>query len=231
MKRKNIELINKMFPHRFPETGGSEALIFYLKYVVYKEFISSTPIDTLKRKEKKLLDLDQLHHLKEYYPKILYLVDSILNEYIRGYIMKPARGKAISREGLSFELKMKALNNLRNILTLFRKEGYLYLDIRQPNIRVDSKENPILLDIDSILQIDNPQFDCMPTDIEKYIANGGQVNVNTQIFMFNVFTQDALKLNKNMVNQTGAKILEEINTYTSDSTVDHEYLIDHIKKR
>lgn len=145
--------------------------------------------------------------------------------------MKPARGRAISREDLSFELKMKALNNLRNILALFRNNGYLYLDIRQPNIRVDSKENPILLDIDSILQIDNPEFDCIPTDIKKYIENGGQVNTNTQIFMFNIFSQDALKLNKNMVDQTGAKILRELDSYTYDSAVDHEYLMDHVKIR
>ena len=231
MKRKNIEQINKLFPNRFPETCGSEALIFYLKYVVFKEFISSTPVDTLKRKESKLLELEKQSELQKYYPKILYLVDSLLNEYIRGYIMKPARGRAISREDLSFELKMKALNNLRNILNLFRNNGYLYLDIRQPNIRVDSKENPILLDIDSILQIDNPEFDCIPTDIKKYIENGGQVNTNTQIFMFNIFSQDALKLNKNMVDQTGAKILRELDSYTYDSAVDHEYLMDHVKIR
>lgn len=231
MKRKNIEQINKMFPNRFPETCGSESLVFYLKYVVYKEFILDTPIETLKRKEAKLLDLECHPDLQQYYPKILYLVDSLLNEYIRGYIMKPAFGKAISREGLSFDLKMKALNNLRNILCLFRNKGYLYLDIRQPNIRVDSKENPILLDIDSVLQIDHPQFDCIPTDIKKYIANGGQVNTNSQIFMFNIFSQDALKLNENMVDQTGARILREIDSYTYDSAVDHEYLMDHVKRR
>ncbi len=231
MKRKNIEQINRLFPNRFPETSGSESLIFYLKYVVYKEFNPNTPIETLKRKESKLLELEQNSALQKYYPKILYLVDSLLNEYIRGYIMKPARGRAISRENLSFELKIKALNNLRNILGIFRNNGYLYLDIRQPNIRIDSKENPILLDIDSVLQVDNPKFDCMPTDIKKYIENGGQVNTNTQIFMFNIFSQDALKLNENIVDQTGARILREINSYSCDSAVDHEYLIDYVKRR
>lgn len=231
MRRKNIEQINKLFPNRFPDKMGSEALVFYLKYVVYKEFNSSTPKETLKRKEQKLLELEQKPELQKYYPKILYLVDSLLEKYIRGYIMKPIRGRAISRQDLSFELKMKALNNLRNILNLFRNNGYLYLDIRQPNIRVDNHENPTLLDIDSILQIDNPTFDCLPTDIKNYIANGGKVNTNTQIFMFNLFSQDALLLNKNMVNQTGAKILEELDSYTYDSAIDHEYLIDHIKTR
>ncbi len=231
MKRKNINELNKMFPHKFPETCGSEALIFYLKYVVYKEFIQSTPIDILKRKEQKLLDLEKTPVLQQYYPKILYLVDSILEEYIRGYIMKPVHDQAISKEKLNFELKLTALENLKNILTIFRNYGYLYLDIRQPNIKISSKGNPTLLDIDSILQIDNPQLDCIPTDIKKYTANGGKINTNTQIFMFNIFAQDTLKLTQNEVDKTGTRILNELKAYKHDSIVDNEYLHHHIKRR
>lgn len=231
MKRKNIEQINEEFPRRFPDKCGSEALIFYLKHGVYKEFSKSTPIDTLKRKEEKLLGLEQHPELQQYYPEIRYLIDEKINEYIRGYIMEPVRGKTIRHEDLSFHLKMKALNDLRNILSIFRNNGYLYLDIRHPNIRIDSNENPILLDIDSILQIDNPTFDCTPTDIKKYLENGGKVNTNTQILMFNIFSQEALKLNEYMVDLTDARILRELDSSAYDSAADHEYLMDHLKRR
>lgn len=231
MERKNIEEIDRLYPHRFPDTCGSEAVVFYLDDFVYKEFVIGTSMDTLKRKEKKLLELSKLEHLQPYYPEILCLITSLIDEYIRGYIMKPVYDKSITRESLSFNLKIKALENLRKILEKFKNSGYLYLDIRTPNIKVDNEGNPTLLDIDSILEINNPVFDCTPTDIRKYIENGGQINPNTQIFMFNIFTQEVLELNQYAIEETGAKIISDLSSYTPDSTCDHEYLIDYIKRR
>lgn len=231
MERKNIEKINEEFPNMSPDNCGSESVIFYLNGIVYKEFNILTPMEILKRKESKLLDLEQYPHLQSYYPNILYLVNSILDEYIRGYIMKPIYGTRISKVDLAFAIKMRALENLKNILNSFKKEGYLYLDVRHPNIRTDDNGNPTLLDIDSIIRIDNPILDCTPTDIKKYVANGGQITEHAQIFMFNKFTQDALQLRETEVDQTGARIINELKTYDADSAVDHEYLYEHIKKR
>lgn len=230
MERKSICEIDRLFPHRFPNDGGNESLVYFLKDIVFKEFVSSIPISILKGKEKKLLEISTMTNLQQFYPEIIFLINSILNEYIRGYIMKPVKGTSISKIR-DFDFKIKAIHNIRKVLEEFRNVGFLYLDIRNPNIRIDKNGNATLLDIDSIMYLDNPKFDVTPTDVKDYMDNGGKVNAHTQIFMLNIYTQEALLLTKDELDKTGAKILTGLQEFTPDSDADNEYLIDHIKRK
>lgn len=148
---------------------------------------------------------------------------------MRGYVME--RSQCLGLNDSSFSgMRRKALENLRNVLELFRYAGFLYMDIRTPNIRFDKEGKPVLLDIDSTVSLDNPVLDCVPFEVTKYEKVGGKVDVDMQTVMFNNFTKTALDLYPVQVDDTGKKILLELSDPKPDTIVDHEYLIDHLAR-
>jgi len=226
MKRKNVTEIRR----GALLISGSEANIFNTEYGLYKEYHPNISKEVLLHKEEKLKNLEKNIKLQPYYPIVFYLIDSLLKEYIRGFIMEPIIGQKLNNI-INFELKKEILQKLKNILSQFRKEGYLYLDIRLPNIKLDKQNNPYFLDIDSICYLENPQLDCLPTTIKKYLNQGGKLDIHAQIAMFNQLTADLFPLYKCIYDNIGNKILEEKKEYKPNSYFDNEYLLEHIKRK
>lgn len=246
MERRSFNSINI----ERPLACGSEALIFPTKDGFYKEFDSMTSIDSIKRKEEMLIYLEGFDILKKYYPTIKYLVDSPTTDSICGYVMDSVlsskkaygslkeeidNGGRLKLENMSFDELMSSLRDLLNILEQFRNNGLLYLDIRHPNIKLNSSSQPVLLDIDSITYLDRPVLNKIPADLCRYLACKGKMDVNAQIFMFNIFTIEAFGsalYSQVDLDSTGAKMCEAQNMfgqYIPEYGLDQEYLCNHIK--
>ncbi|MDE5889229.1 MAG: hypothetical protein K2H20_04345, partial [Bacilli bacterium] len=124
------------------------------------------------------------------------------------------------------------LSQLKYILAEFRRYGLYYFDIRHPNIKVNRHLNPILLDIDGLVR-EGEKMDATPYYIRKYIKNGGKLDKHAQILMFNHFTQMCFQYNelKNdfEYDSEGKEIMTDYKKM--DSAFDHEYLIDHMKRK
>lgn len=212
--------------------GGSESTINITKDGIYKKFRPTISIYTRKRKEKMLLYLETIEELKPYYPEIRYFVEVLFATYLKGYVMKPIIGGEFDSTAYDSEEKLKALNDLKKIIELFKKYGLYYFDIRIPNILLNSNHNPILLDIDSLL-FKGEKPDATPYFIKKYIARGGKIDEHAQILMFNRFTLSCFQqfdLETYIdVDKEGIEIIND--SKMLDSSFDHEYLIDHIKRK
>lgn len=254
MERKSIIELYKEFPKRTLIDSGSEAIVTNINGYAYKEFWTND-IEKLKRKEKKLLDLEQMRHLQPYFPKVISLIEAKSKEYIKGYVMELIKKIKTS---LNIQERLRFLQQLKEILNLFSKEGYLYLDIRRPNVVIGPNKTPILLDIDSIISLDRLESDCLPYDIKVYIQNGGKISTNAQILMFNKLARSILDLEPNyygdndeisfddplfnkptppltetdelVLDKTGTRILYELENYASlpDAADDHEYIHEHV---
>ncbi len=216
---------------------GSEAILYDVNGQVYKEFKINVHKRTLKAKKDKLIYLNHLKHLAPYYPHIYTLITSILDQdKLKGYIMENILGQHISELNLSYEEKITILKTLRSILESFNKEGIFYHDIRFPNIIMTPNNHLILLDIDSITTPDNPFMDIIPSELDSYIMNGGTHGLNSQIAMFNLFTNHLLGDNyydtkKPILDQTGLNLILALRHSTPDSAFDHEYLYEHITRK
>ncbi len=211
---------------------GSEGKILVIKDGLYKRFNFNLSIAQRKRKEEILLFLDKINELKKYYPEIRYIVDSILSLYIKGYVMQPIIGGSLNSDCYDIDEKLNALFQLKKILSEFRKYDLYYFDIRRPNIKINNARNPILLDIDGLIR-KGEQMDATPYYIKEYIRNGGKLDKHAQILMFNRFTQmcfkyDELRYDFEYDNE-GKEIMTDYKRM--DSAFDHEYLIDHIKRK
>ncbi len=210
--------------------SGSEANIFNTEYGLYKEFHPNIRKETILNKEEKLKNLEKNIQLQQYYPQIYYLIDSILKDYIRGFIMQPITGQRLNTI-VAFEIKKELLQKIRDILYRFRESGYLYLDIRLPNIKIDKNNTPFLLDIDSICYLENPILDAIPTNIKKYRNNGGKIDEHAQIAMFNQLTTESFTQDEYDYDKIGEKIIKDMNEHKPDSYYDNEYLLNYIKRR
>lgn len=211
-------------------TGGSEGLITITKDGLYKKFLPTVSIYTRRRKEKMLLYLETLEELKAYYPEIKYFVEILFGTYLKGYVMKPIIGGEFNSSAYDTSEKLKALNDLKRIIELFKKYGLYYFDIRIPNILLNNDHNPILLDIDSLL-FEDERLDAMPYFIKSYIERGGKVDEHAQLLMFNRFTLSCFQqFDLETYIDTDHEGIEIINDSKKlDSPFDNEYLIDHMK--
>lgn len=172
-------------------SSGSEAYVTRKGSYVCKEFFERFSPEDLQRKERKLLELEQIHQLQPYYPKVLYLVEHQTKDYISAYIMEYIE---VTKNELNIKTRLEILSKLKCILSRFKDYGYLYLDLRRPNIIINSDNNPILIDIDNIKWLDRPDIDCVPTDIQTYIQYGGEADVKAQTLMYNKYAKFILGL-------------------------------------
>ena len=228
MLNRKVSILLKYYPDDYI-TRGSEGEIYATNEGVYKKFAWNVSIKKRNRKEQLLLFLTEIEELKPYYPEIRYLVTSLLNLYIKGYVMKPIIGGELDSSAYLIEERFNALLELKRILAIFRKHGLLYYDIRRPNIKLDSNHNPILLDIDGLL-FEGEKLDATPYYIKKYIAKGGKLDIHAQTLMFNRFTQLCFQYNELeqefIYDKEGKKIMTD--SVKFDSAFDHEYLCDHM---
>ena len=127
---------------------GSEAKIYRVPEGVYKEFIKDVNDDKRACKKRKLLYLEQLEHLKKYYPHIYYLVISSIQRrnIIDGYVMENVLGFNLDEIELTFEEKITILKLMRSILEEFNKEGIIYHDLRLPNVKYTANKDIVFLD-------------------------------------------------------------------------------------
>lgn len=212
---------------------GSEGEIWENEDGVYKEFKFSVTLVERLRKEKLLLYLEKLEHLKQYYPNIKYLVDSLFGLCMRGYVMSPVNKTKLSVDYFEIEEVLDLLGKLRNIIDLFKKEGLYYFDIREPNIRV-LNGSPLFLDIDSLIMRDDKRLYVVPSDLEPYLYRGGKIDENAQIVMFNLFTMNALGgfVSRLGYDSVALDILRAKNSgKLHDSAWDHEYFYEHVYKK
>lgn len=253
MERISINEVDKKYPNGKIIKSGSEAMVVNLNGYAYKLFFSDD-IEKAKRKERILLDLEQKSHLHPYFPKLFSLVEAESREYIKGYIME-----LINEFYGNFDIheRMNFLKQLKEILGLFSKAGYLYLDIRNPNVVISRSKSPILLDIDGIVPLDSLECGCIPSSVKEYITSGGKIGTNAQIFMFNklarmmlglepsygdgdeilfddepiVETKPIVETDELVLDETGTKILYELENRAPipDMTYDNEYLHEHVR--
>lgn len=253
MERICINEVDKIYPNGKLITSGSEAAIINLDGYAYKLFLSDD-IKTAKRKERILLDLEKKTYLHPYFPKLYSLVEAESREYIKGYIME-----LINKFYGDFDIheRMNFLKQLKEILGLFSKAGYLYLDVRNPNVVISRSKSPILLDIDGIVPLDSLECGCIPSDVKDYITYGGKIGTNAQIFMFNkaartilgleprygdgdeILFDDEPILETKPITETDELVLDKIGTQIlyellnrapiPDMAYDNEYLHEHVK--
>ena len=215
---------------------GSEAKIYRVSEGVYKEFIKDVNDDKRACKKRKLLYLEQLEHLKKYYPHIYYLVISSIQRrnIIDGYVMEDVIGYYLNEIEFSFEEKIVVLKLIRAILEEFNKEDIIYHDLRSPNIKMTPDRNIVFLDIDSVTTTEHPYLDVIPSQLEIYMMKGGKHGLNAQLAMFNKFTnaflQDDYYQKRVVLDKEGMVLMKGLINAIPDSAFDHEYLYEHIKK-
>lgn len=226
----------------------SEGIIHNCEYGLFKKFSITMSKEMKKNKEYKLLELDKYEELKEYYNKILYLVNNIKNEYLSGYIVKPCLGLPLNKIILSKKEKIRILKQLKEILILFEKNGIIYDDIHLGNIYYNSDTKKIeLIDIDNI-SINNYEKDLNSFLIQDYCYHGGIDGVNARIYAFNLITYILLINNveeydirvlyesfEQKIKKTSEPYIYELckNLLTPriNTNCDNEYLIDIIDEK
>lgn len=233
---------------------GSEAYVTQNGFYVCKEFWDRFLPEDLQRKERKLIELEQIPQLQPYYPKVMYLVGHPSKDYIIAYIMEYIE---MTKKELDIKTRLEILRKLKDILGKFRDYGYLYLDIRRPNIIINKDNNPILIDIDNIKWLDRPGMDCVPSDMQTYMECGGKLDINAQILMYNKYARFMLDLevpiddgeidfdepfdaNKDeplykndelILDETGERILDDLHNRppVPGLVAEQEYLDEHLK--
>ena len=214
---------------------GSEAKVYKIPGGIYKEFTRAVNEDKRQGKRDKLLYLERLEHLKKYYPHLYCLVVTIINrrKIISGYTMENVIGYYLNEIELTYEEKIVILKLIRAILEKFNKEGIIYHDIRLPNIKYTPNKDIVLLDIDSVTTPDNPHLDIIPTQLERYLVNGGKHGILAQRAMFNKFTNSFLEddyyKKRIILDKDGLMIMRALINSKPNSAYDHEYLYEHIK--
>jgi len=132
MKRKNVTEIRR----GALLISGSEANIFNTEYGLYKEYHPNISKEVLLHKEEKLKNLEKNIKLQPYYPIVFYLIDSLLKEYIRGFIMEPIIGQKLNNI-INFELKKEILQKAEkdvDDVTRHYKRGLITDDERYSSV-------------------------------------------------------------------------------------------------
>lgn len=225
LERKNI------YEMRYwPTTKeGTEGRIHRLEDMkLFKEFHSGIPLSVRNKKVRKLEYLESCKDLEGYYAKIYYIVLNMLSEP-RGYIMDEIKGKAF--EGYYFNEKelLDILQQIKEIVLkkFYDENGILYLDLREPNIKIDHDNSPILLDMDNI-QTEEESLDVTPTLLKHYILRGGKRDKNALILMLNDLTRRFLEEEEYTVDSEVTAFQNNLDIYFPDTMYDHELLMDHI---
>lgn len=226
-------------------THGSEALIYKTEYGIYKEFLASMLKKVKDNKEKKIILLDEISELKEYYANPLILVDSFFNDFLRGYIIQPCEGRPFDEIFLLPEEKLAALKQTRDIINLFKSHGVMYEDIYFDNIFYDENTKKVkFIDMDNI-QIGEYKKDMVSFLTHYYYSQGGKNQKNSMIFCFNLIsymllsdhildykiqylrdTKERFYLNKDANN-----LVNELLYTKTNASCDNEYLIDMIDEK
>lgn len=233
---KEYEKMIGKYNYKYISTG-SEAIVYSFQNKVLKDFHKNLSKEMLQRKKEILLLLSEIEELKKYYPEIKYLCEN-KDGILSSYVMKRIYGITLSSRYAKFSIQdvLKIVARLKVILAEFRKYGFLYLDIRYPNIMINFFKQPTLVDIDGITTLENPHIDILPDLLRPYIENNGKPNEYSQNYMLNILTLSLLHdvLSSCELDKDGEKIL---NSYQKrehcnpDTIFDHECLIDHIKRR
>jgi len=226
----------------------SEGIIHTCEYGLFKKFNITMPNEMKKNKEKKLLELDKYEELKDYYNKIVYLVNNIKNEYLSGYIIKPSLGLSLNKIYLTKKEKIYVLKKLKEMLILFENNGIIYDDIHLGNIYYDDVTKKIeLIDIDNIA-INNYPKDLNSFLIQDYCYRGGKDGVNARIYAFNLITYillinnyeeydirklyETFEYNIKIFNDKRIyNLCKNLVTGNINSNCDNEYLIDMIDEK
>lgn len=234
MEIRNINEINAKFKYI---SGGSEGYVYGFGNKVLKEFYFDISKDVLERKKEILVFLSEIEGLKKYYPHLEYFVQNDNGDFI-AYVMKKIIGKNLNSSNTKYNSKtmIHIIQRIKIILQEFLNYGLLYMDVRKPNIIVNRFRRPIILDIDSITRLDNPIIDVTPDLLKPYLKNHGKINENSQTFMLNFLSIQLLYqfLQELELDNEATQIL---NLYSShdynkpDTVFDHEYLIDHVKRK
>lgn len=227
---------------------GGESIVRKSELGLFKDFSPLTPHSIKENKRKKLIELDKISDIKEYYNKIICLVNNISNEYLRGYIVKPSNGYPLNEVFLLPEQKIDILKKLKKILLTFEKNGIIYEDIHFDNIYYDEKTDKLeLIDIDNI-EIGEYKKDLETFLLKSYYWYGGKNRKNGRIYSFNLisymyltnnfsdydisilnkkFKQDIKLFDSKEIYNLSKKLL----TAELDSECDNIYLIDMLDKK
>jgi len=229
LERKNI--IEISYSPLF--ISGSEGCLNRLDdSKLFKEFHPEVSLVTRNRKVRKLEYLTSLKELDEHYVKIYYVVMDILNKTPRGYAMQDLRYlKDFERKNFTHEESLNILKSLKEIIfeKFYDKNGISFLDLRTPNIKVDEKNNPILLDVDGI-KTKTESLDTIPTFLKYYYIMGGNCDKSALIYMFNILTREFLDLEDFELDKEGNAFKTTYNYCIPDSIFDNEFLFEHIKQ-
>lgn len=227
---------------------SSEAMLYNSSLGLFKRFNINTPMHIKENKKRKLLELEKITILKQYYNEIICLVNNYTDEYLAGYIIKPSNGYPLDETFLLPEEKIKILKKLKEIISLFEKNGVIYEDIHFDNIYYDKKSDKLeLIDIDNI-EINGYKKDLESFLTRKYYMYGGKNAKNARIFNFNLITymyltnnfssyniRDLIKsFNKDVSKLKSKKICKIFNkllTAEINSECDNIYLIDMIDEK
>lgn len=227
---------------------GAESIVRKSELGLFKDFYPLTSHSIKENKRKKLIELDKISDIKEYYNKIICLVNNISNEYLRGYIVKPSNGYPLNEVFLLPEQKIDILKKLKKILLTFEKNGIIYEDIHFDNIYYDEKTDKLeLIDIDNI-EIGEYKKDLETFLLKSYYWYGGKNRKNGRIYSFNLisymyltnnfsdydisilnkkFKQDIKLFDSKEIYNLSKKLL----TAELDSECDNIYLIDILDKK
>lgn len=225
---------------------GIESTIYDIKNVfwkkkeeVYKKFDGVTAVETLERKRKVLLGLMKLKSLNKYFPEIRYLVENDLG-ILTGYVMQKIYGIKIADEKKEIDLdaKLQTLKAFREIIDLFREYGFLFVDIRVPNLILKDNVCPMILDVDGMILMEDPIYDMIPSSLYRYLECNGKMDAKAQIYMFNLLTMHVLEKffdSSFILDKDGQEIFDILKIPRMeapvDTVVDHEYMYQHIKRR
>jgi hypothetical protein len=218
-----MERINSLdIKKNFPYNSGSEALIYDIGGgKLYKEWLPTASLSKSKNKENKLLLISEIKDIRNFYPEIYSMVDSLLGIFPRGYILEKIENSNFKVQ--NYKDRIEVLKTIKDTLESFMKHDIYYIDLRIPNLKVLSKNKVVFLDIDNIA-LSNYEIDLIPTFMNTYYKYHKYTDRSSVIAAFNLFMDNYLKT----VHYTkdGNKIINLKNT--EDTIFDHEYLLDYI---
>jgi predicted Ser/Thr protein kinase len=202
---------------------------------------SEEDIKNIIEKVKLLSDLKELSKVCAR-PELL----AFDRQKLKGIVMEYFSGRTLGTL-LSMTDKVAALNIIKNILFQFKKHGIRYYDLHYGNILYKRNGDNLIIkfvDMDNI-SIGNFEIDSHGYRLDDYLALGGKVNFNAEIFLFNWLTYVLLTDNmwdlssnaNNLVRDLKKKDLYDNKIYKfcyslfnkrADQIGDHEFLIDRV---